>query len=400
MSRVGSWLLTFLLLGIFIAAAGFALRERLRSGRGMPAYSVYTDRGDGLGEAAYLLGKLGWTPVAMTRATPLPGQRGLLVIAEPAEDSLSENDAKLLMRWVEEGNMLVLASRLPTGLHTLLGVSLVSDTDEDRDTGHSVSLVRNDGLGDDYTDGIGRLTVGTRSTVGEPSGATVLWRVGKAPGAVLLERGKGRVIVLADATPLSGRGLRRDDNLLFLVNVARWHAENGTVMFDEYHHGFRSADGFWGYLGQHGQRLALLPPLLVVAIALWRGAVRLGPPVPRPVTSQADAVDYASALGRLYRRTGALREPARALLRDFLAALTKHLRLRRSAIPAEILAAWRQQHPGNSGERLQRLLRGLAELRKGGLSERQLLSWHQAFDRFRDEFLLTAAGKRATDERR
>ena len=169
--------------------------------------------------------------------------------------------------------------------------SLVSDEDEDRVTGHSVTL----GPANDYTDGVSRLTVGTRSTVSKATGAAVLWRVGKAPGAVLLERGKGRVIVLADATPLSGRGLRRDDNLLFLVNVARWHAEDGVVLFDEYHHGFRSADGFWGYLGHYGERLALLPPLLVVLAALWRIGVRLGPAVPLPVTNQADAVDYASA---------------------------------------------------------------------------------------------------------
>ena len=381
MSRFSCWLLTILLLGAFVAAAGFALRERLRSGKGLPAYSVYTDRGDGLGEAAHLLGKLDLTPVAMTRPAPLPGQRGLLIIAEPAEGAIGDNDAKALLKWVEKGNTLVLASRHFTSLHEELKVSLVSDEEEDRVTGHTVTL----GPASDYTDGVSRLTVGTRSTVGKATGAEVLWRVGDAPGAILLKHKKGQVLILADATLFSGRGLRRDDNQWFLRNVAYWHEEDRVVLFDEYHHGFHSADGFWAYLGHYGERLALLPPLLVVLVALWRVGIRLGPAVPLPVTNQADAVDYASALGRLYRRTGALREPARALLRDFLAALTKHLRLRRNAIPAEMLAAWRQQHPGPTVDRLQGLLRGLAELRKPELTERQLLSWHQAFDRFRDE---------------
>jgi hypothetical protein len=392
-SRSACWLLTLVLLGTFVAVAALVLRERLRAGTGMPAYSVYTDRGDGLGETAHLLRRLGWTPVAMTRPAPLPGQRGLLIIAEPPEGSLGETDAHVLLRWVDEGNTLVLASRRVTGLHAALAVPLVSDDQEDRVTGHSVSLIRTDGPADDYTDGVARLTVGTRSTVGAPKGAAVLWRVGKEPGAVLVEHGKGRVLVLADATPFSGRGLRRDDNVLFLVNLARWHAEDAVVLFDEYHHGIRSAEGFWGYLGYYGQRAALLPPLLVAAVALWRVGVRLGPAVPRPVTSQADAVEYASALGRLYRRTGARREPARALLRDFLTALTSHLRARRSAIPAEILAAWRQDHPGPSGDRLQGLLRGVAELRTGGLSDRQLLAWSQAFDQFRREMVPTVKPK-------
>src|SRR5438477_464746 len=117
MSRVACWLLSITLLGVFVVAVGFALRERLRAGRGLPAYSVYTDRGDGLGEAAHLLDKLGWKAVAMTRVTPLPGQRGLLVLAEPPEDALGETDARALLRWVEDGNTLLLASRHYTGQH-------------------------------------------------------------------------------------------------------------------------------------------------------------------------------------------------------------------------------------------------------------------------------------------
>src|SRR5947208_2362065 len=111
MSRFACWLLTGLLLGVFVAVAGFALRERLRAGRGLPAYSVYTDRSDGLGEAAHLLGKLGWTPVAMTRPTPLPGQHGLLIVAEPPEGALGETEARALLSWVGKGNTLLLASR-------------------------------------------------------------------------------------------------------------------------------------------------------------------------------------------------------------------------------------------------------------------------------------------------
>ena len=75
-------------------------------------------------------------------------------------------------------------------------------------------------------------------------------------------------------------------------------------------------------------------------------------------------------------------------MRDFLAAARRNICACGAArIPAEILAAWRQQHPGPTVDRLQGLLRGLAELRKPELTERQLLSWNQAFDSFRDEML-------------
>jgi hypothetical protein len=67
--------------------------------------------------------------------------------------------------------------------------------------------------------------------------------------------------------------------------------------------------------------------------------------------------------------------------------VTRHLRLRRNALPAEILAAWRKQSPGESTDRLQRLLRGVGELRKGEVSGRQLLSLSQAFDEFKERWL-------------
>jgi hypothetical protein len=101
-----------------------------------------------------------------------------------------------------------------------------------------------------------------------------------------------------------------------------------------------------------------------------------------PKTASADAVDYASALARLYQKTGTRRLLARTLVRSFLGALTRQLRLRRNALPAEILAAWRLHDPGPSMTRLQALLRGVGELRRGDVSERQLLAWAQGFDQF------------------
>src|SRR5262249_10673013 len=140
----------------------------------------------------------------------------------------------------------------------------------------------------------------------------------------------------------------------------------------------------------HGQQLLFVPLLLAAGAAAWAAGVRLGPAVPSPPAASADAVDYASALALLYRRAGVRRLPARTLARRFLCALTRHLRLRRNALPAEILAAWRQHAPGPSAERLQQLLRGVGELRKGDVSDRQLLAWARAFDEFREKWLVAS----------
>jgi hypothetical protein len=340
--------------------------------------------------------------VALTRPVQTSRHRGLLVLVEPARPGLLEGggmqatEAEALLRWVGRGNMLLVFARKNTPLHQALGV-VVTDEARPNDTFTTVDFAS----AEPYRQGVARLSVGSRATLHGPTGGRVLWRVGGGPGALLLPRGKGRVLLVADPGLATRHGLvrddgePRDDNAVFFVNVVAEHARDSRVYFDEYHHGIRSSGGFWTYLAYHGERWTLLPLLAVLVAAGWRGAVRLGPAVPRPRPSAADGVAYASALGRLYQRAGARRLLARALVRGFLGALTRHLRLRRQALPAVVLAAWRQQHgrtaPAGSRDldpataRLQTLLRGVNDLRRGDVGERPLLAWTRAFDQFREE---------------
>ncbi len=373
----------------FAAATGYLLRERRLAGRDLPSYSVYSEARDGLGEAAFVLRQLGWTPVAVTRPIQDHRQRGLLVLAEPpsgrlADDALSKNDADALLRWVERGNTLLLLGRNNTPLHETLHIAVLDGEPRGEEAFHAVDL---DAAGG-YTAGIERLSVGSRSTLRAPSNTLPLWWVGDRPGAVIMGRKKGRVLVVADARWLTREGLirangeSRDDNVVFLANVARLDGRDGKIYFDEYHRGLHSGGGFWGYLEAHGERATPLLVLIVLLVAGWTWAVRLGPAVPKAVVSGADAVDYASALARLYQKTGTRRMLARTLIRGFLGDLTHFLRLRPQALPAEILAAWRQHDNGPSLARLQTLLRGIGELRRGEASERQLLAWTRAFAEF------------------
>jgi len=386
MTRLVSWLLVVVVFGAFSGAACFALRTRFDAGKEMPAYSVYSRERNGMADAAQLLRQLGWEPVAVTRPIQYLGSRGparrLLILVEPQpgddDTGLNEADVRGLLRFVEAGNTLLLVGRHATPLHRELGVSLrtdaaLSEEDPPRD-------VAPDEAGG-YTDDIDALAIEGVDVVQATQGIP-LWRENDRAGAVVLFRGKGRVLVVPDPSLLTRRGLRRKDNAVFLYNVAYTDARDGRVYFDEYHHGIRSGGGFWAYLRYHGQLLALLPLLLAGVVAFWGVAVRLGPAVPQPPPVRADAVDYASALARIYERTGARRLLARGLARDFVAALTRHLRLRRNALPAEVLATWRERHPGPSADVLQNLLRGASELRKDDVSERRLLLWTRAFDEF------------------
>jgi hypothetical protein len=402
MTRFWAWLLVLLLVAAFAGATGYVLWLRAAAGKGMPDYSVYSEEADGLAEAARFLRRVGWEPVAVTRPVQNTNYQGLLILTEPGGSSslgddheLPEGDVKALLHWVEAGNTLLYGGRHATGLHQALGVVLVTDQTDTRDDPHSADLVEKSTYLQDVVD----IVVEGKDQL-ETKDGQALWRIDGQPGAVVVERGHGRVIVIADPSVLTRRGLqepdRKDlqfvarseqDNAIFLYNVA-WHeARGGKVYFDEYHHGLQSATGPWGYLAYYRAQWVLLPMLLLAGVAAWSVAVRLGPAMSLPEAARADVVDYASAVARIYERAGVRRIPARALVRGFLAALTRHLHLRRNALPAEILRAWQEQHPGESGKRLQALLRGVTALRKGDVRERQLLEWSQSVDAFQSEMM-------------
>lgn len=400
MNRTVCWMLIGVLLGAFAAATGYLLHQRRLAGRDLPAYSVYSEARDGLGEAAFVLRRLGWTPMAVTRPLQQGRQHGLLILAEPpsgrllGDEALSKNDADALLHWVEQGNTLLLLSHKNTPLHEALHVAVLGGNDKGGEEAfHAVDL---DAAGG-YTQGIAHLSVGSRATLRVPGDALPLWWLDDRPAAVLLRRQEGRILIVADARFLTREGLvrsngePREDNVVFLANVAALEARDGKVYFDEYHHGLRSGGGFWGYLESHGERATPLLLLIVLLVAGWTWAVRLGPAVPKPKTVSTDAVDYASALARLYQKTGTLRLLGRTLVRRFLGDLTRQLRLRRNALPAEILAAWRQHDAGPSLTRLQTLLRGVGELRRGEVSERELLMWTRAFGQFTNEIQKTSS---------
>src|SRR4051812_27690820 len=95
MSRFASWSLVGVLLAAFAAGVVGVLRQRAAAGKGMPPYSVYSQAGDGLGEAADNLRQLGWQPVAVTRPISNTHHRGLLIVCEPLAEGLLEQGEDL-----------------------------------------------------------------------------------------------------------------------------------------------------------------------------------------------------------------------------------------------------------------------------------------------------------------
>jgi hypothetical protein len=366
-SRITPALVLAASVAICLAVVYFLLEARARAGRGMPDYSVYSDAPDGLAQAAGVLRKLGWQPVAVTRPIQQTRYKGLLILVEPhkagvqlaREQPISDTDVDGLLDWVAQGNTLLLCCSRQTRLHDRLAVG-VDEAGADED---DVLHARPGAVGE-YTARVDGIGLESPATIGG-RGMVPLWLVGGRPAAVLVRHGKGRVLVAADPSLLTHRGLLREDNVVFLYNLAALDAEDGRVYFDEYHHGIRSGGGYWNYLRYHHQHWVVVDLVLLACLALWAVGRRLGPAVPMPAPRRADGVDYAHSVARIYQKSDVRPLAAGVLARHFLDTLTRHLRLRRHAEPREILAAWRQRHTKASARELDDLLRLVQDWQDG-----------------------------------
>ncbi|MCA9775831.1 MAG: hypothetical protein KC800_03910 [Candidatus Eremiobacteraeota bacterium] len=70
---------------------------------------------------------------------------------------------------------------------------------------------------------------------------------GKETLAISKPTGDGRVIVFADTSVITNESLGQADNAIWLVRLVEEWGE-GTVAFDEFHHGFGARTGFFGLL--------------------------------------------------------------------------------------------------------------------------------------------------------
>jgi hypothetical protein len=169
-------------------------------------------------------------------------------------------------------------------------------------------------------DGIGLVRLGGQGSFGRPGGLQPLLaeRGGGALVALAGDVGQGRVVVLADPTPLQNRLLGVADNAGFGLAVA---GPAGTpVDFAEGPHGYGSGEGLSALPARW--RVALAGLALSAAVWLVSRSRRLGPPEDeaRPLGPRRRA--YVDALAGTLGRTGhpaAAAEPVRIRARSLLA---------------------------------------------------------------------------------
>ncbi|MDE2784947.1 MAG: DUF4350 domain-containing protein [Gemmatimonadota bacterium] len=163
--------------------------------------------------------------------------------------------------------------------------------------------------------------------------------------AAELRKGSGRVVILAEAGPLSNARAANHPVAVLAVRTALSYTNAAdTVFFAEYHQGIRGYRSRAEVLGQFFARTpqgrALLHLILLCFLVLACVGVRFGAPAPAvapPDRERRSPLEHVSALGDLYRKAGATRTTALLLLAR-LARVTRHPPPRDTAEADELLS--------------------------------------------------------------
>lgn len=124
--------------------------------------------------------------------------------------------------------------------------------------------------------------------------------------------GAGRIVAFADRTPVENRGIRDSGAAPILVRAAASLAGDDTLVFDEFHHGFRGGSvlqGVAGFLAHRATGHVVAQLALVGLLALLGAAVRLGAPSRADPGQRRSPIEHVEALARVYQEAGAVRRP-------------------------------------------------------------------------------------------
>lgn len=280
-----------------------ALEARQQDMGGPPIPTTYS-AGYGGYRALYLWLEMLDLPVKRWEKSlaQLPPKASVLLMAEP-EIGPDRDELGFLEGWVRRGGTLVLVMRPPGIFLNHFGVEIdkVGGPEDKAPEGGNMTGQPGpytQGVHDVYSQSLGRFATTRPETV-------VHLRDNRGGLVAALNKGKGRVIAVADPGLFSNARLREGHHALLALNLLLTHHGGGDILFDEYHHGYGRATSVMGYF----VRSRALQPLLqggILLLFLWASAGRrFGSARPTVVREERSSMEYVTAMAQLFQRAGA-----------------------------------------------------------------------------------------------
>ena len=151
--------------------------------------------------------------------------------------------------------------------------------------------------------------------------AAAVVQVDDKPFLLEFRRGRGRVVLIADASFVDNQRIAQADNGVFAFNLAYHYGRPGMV-FDEFYHGLHHGPSTIGLLCRFPVNVVTASLLLCVGIFILGRCRGFGPPLAAEPRSRRSRAEHIEAMGNLYRRCRRTRLTLRRLVAGTLRELS------------------------------------------------------------------------------
>ena len=295
------WLKTGILWGlIFLAAYGLVALEARQKGEKGPGRSTTYSASSGGYKALYLwLRDLG-VPIRrwLKSLRDLPKEASSILIADP-EVGPGRGELKALDQWVKNGGTLILVVRPPNVFLEYFGLR----AERPKSKNNEREVLFQPGS---YTRGVERIQSKGHPGLNSDRPEWVFHLRDKWGGLLAVKNhGQGHVIALSDPILFSNGALREGDHAALGLNLLLTHRGEGSLLVDEYHHGYGRATSVLSHLGQSRAFAPFLQGMVLLLI-LWAGiGRRFGPPRSPCMEETQTSMAYFKAIGQLFQRAEA-----------------------------------------------------------------------------------------------
>lgn len=271
-------------------------------------------KGEALTNSMYaaqkLAEQLGVTAHSQRRLDQLPESNAVIYLSYWNWD-LIQSRREQLQRWVESGGRLVADRSLIGGevaLKQWSGIERVEDTAPEQDSGDSEESDIESGCSDLDTETIALTPSTNRASYFVCGLAPASWLTsnrrpswllsdGDDMQAIRIDIGRGS-FTLINGNPFESRRIFLGDNALLFMAATRLERGDHIYFLSE-----EKSASLLELIWRHGAAVVLLL-LAVVALALWRGSLRFGPPAGVPDPARRSLAEQIVGTGRFTLRFG------------------------------------------------------------------------------------------------